>query len=145
MAIRNGMPRLRFIPALRQWLDAVRRREARQRHPRPTTCQLCGRASTQRRRTKRYCSPACKQRAYRIQRRVRMLRQTTGVLTVEAIYPALTARLRAMQADGLTSRQIATRLNRQGVPTLSGLPRWDADTVLGFTVRNAVVSVSAYQ
>ena len=54
----------------------------------------------------------------------------------------MTRFVRAMQDEGLTNRQIAARLNREGVPTVNGEPRWDADMVLAFTLRNTVCTVS---
>jgi excisionase family DNA binding protein len=42
---------------------------------------------------------------------------------------ALVSRLRAMHAQGLSHHTIATRLNAEGVPTLSGKGTWQKGTV----------------
>jgi excisionase family DNA binding protein len=41
----------------------------------------------------------------------------------------LVARLQAMKAKGLTLQAIATQLNAEGVPTISGRGRWQAGTI----------------
>ena len=53
-----------------------------------------------------------------------------GIGAPEPSRQALKARIWAMDEAGLTKRQIANRLNKEGVPvgTVSG--RWDVDTVL---------------
>jgi Recombinase len=38
-------------------------------------------------------------------------------------------RLQAMQAEGLSLQAIANRLNKEGIPTLSGKGRWQKDTI----------------
>jgi hypothetical protein len=52
----------------------------------------------------------------------------------------LEARIRAMDASGLTKRQIAHRLNKEGVPAGTPSGRWDVDTVLAWLVTNHVIS-----
>jgi excisionase family DNA binding protein len=42
---------------------------------------------------------------------------------------ALVARLQALKAEGLTLQAIATQLNAEGVPTISGRGAWQAGTV----------------
>jgi hypothetical protein len=42
---------------------------------------------------------------------------------------ALVARLQAMRANGLKLQAIATQLNAEGVPTISGRGHWQAGTV----------------
>jgi hypothetical protein len=42
---------------------------------------------------------------------------------------AVLTRLRAMQAEGLSLRTMANRLNAEGVPTLSGKGRWQQGTI----------------
>jgi Recombinase len=42
---------------------------------------------------------------------------------------ALLKQLRAMQAEGLSLQAIANRLNKEGVPTLSGKGRWQKGTI----------------
>jgi Recombinase len=42
---------------------------------------------------------------------------------------AVLKRLRAMQAEGLSMQAIANRLNKEGVPTLSGKGRWQKGTI----------------
>jgi len=51
------------------------------------------------------------------------------VETPQARKAALLARLRALKAEGLSSQQIATQLNREGVPTMSGGGQWQQGTV----------------
>lgn len=51
---------------------------------------------------------------------------------------ALLQRLRAMQAEGLSLQAIATRLNEDGVPTLSGTGRWQKGTVGKLLVQEAM-------
>jgi Recombinase len=41
----------------------------------------------------------------------------------------LMTRLRAMQAEGLSLQAMANRLNKEGVPTLSGKGRWQKGTI----------------
>jgi excisionase family DNA binding protein len=50
-------------------------------------------------------------------------------LSYEQRKPALLARMRAMQAEGLRLQQIADRLNREGEPTLSHKGTWKKGTV----------------
>jgi excisionase family DNA binding protein len=50
----------------------------------------------------------------------------------EARKAALLARLQAMHAEGLSTQAIATQLNREGVPTLSGRGQWQRGTVANF-------------
>jgi excisionase family DNA binding protein len=50
-------------------------------------------------------------------------------LTPQARKAALVSRLRAMQAQGLSHHAIATRLNAEGVPTLTGRGQWQKGTV----------------
>jgi excisionase family DNA binding protein len=68
-----------------------------------------------------------------------------GVGAPEPDNQVLEARIRAMHADGLTKRQIANQLNKEGVPagTVSG--RWDVDTVLAWLATNAVYDPAAWQ
>jgi hypothetical protein len=42
---------------------------------------------------------------------------------------ALVSRLRALQAQGLSHQAITTRLNVEGMPTLSGKGTWQKGTV----------------
>jgi ssDNA-binding Zn-finger/Zn-ribbon topoisomerase 1 len=71
----QGHPQRRVCwSPLCQWLDAERRRAAQRRTPRAAPCKTCGRVSPLRRTTKHYCTPACKQKAYRARRRVLMQR-----------------------------------------------------------------------
>jgi Recombinase len=42
---------------------------------------------------------------------------------------AVLQRLQALQAEGLSLQKIADRLNREGVPTLSGKGRWQKGTI----------------
>jgi hypothetical protein len=42
---------------------------------------------------------------------------------------AILTRLRAMQAEGLSLQAMANRLNKEGVPTLSGKGRWQKGTI----------------
>ena len=51
-------------PRCRSLLQSARRRRERA-EPRPRTCDACGAAFTPPRKDGRYCSPACRQRAYR--------------------------------------------------------------------------------
>jgi hypothetical protein len=62
----------------------------------------------------------------------------------EAYNQALGSRIRAMDADGLTKRQIANRLNKEAVP--AGMPsgRWDEDTVLAWLQTNGVYEPPAW-
>jgi predicted nucleic acid-binding Zn ribbon protein len=70
-----GLPQRRVCPSpLCQWLSAERRREARRLPLRSSRCPECGRAFPIRRSTGRYCSAACKQRAYRHRRRYGLTR-----------------------------------------------------------------------
>ena len=52
---------------------------------------------------------------------------------------ALEAQIRAMDAAGLTLRQIANRLNKAGEPAGTETGRWDVDTVFVWLVPNAWV------
>jgi excisionase family DNA binding protein len=61
-----------------------------------------------------------------------------GVGAPEPSNQALEAHIRAMHAAGLTKRQIANRLNKEGVPAGTVTGRWDEDTVLAWLVPNAV-------
>jgi hypothetical protein len=54
---------------------------------------------------------------------------TPTVVTLQARKAALVARLQAMRADGLSLRAIASQLNSERVPTLSGRGHWLAGTV----------------
>jgi excisionase family DNA binding protein len=49
----------------------------------------------------------------------------------------LERRIRAMHADSLTKRQIANRLNKEGVPAGTETGRWDVDTVEAWLTPNA--------
>jgi excisionase family DNA binding protein len=42
---------------------------------------------------------------------------------------ALLARLQAMKAEGMSTQAIATQLNREGLPTISGRGQWQKGTV----------------
>jgi excisionase family DNA binding protein len=53
----------------------------------------------------------------------------SAVETHEARKAALLARLQALKAEGLSTQAIATRLNREGLPTLSGRGSWQRGTV----------------
>jgi DNA-binding MarR family transcriptional regulator len=53
---------------------------------------------------------------------------------------ALEARIRAMHASGLTKRQMANRLNKEGEPAGTPNGRWDVDTVLAWLETNATDS-----
>ena len=50
-------------------------------------------------------------------------------MTPQARKAALVARLRALQAEGLSHHAIAERLNAEGLPTLSGRGQWQRGTV----------------
>jgi excisionase family DNA binding protein len=52
-----------------------------------------------------------------------------AVETHEARKAALLARLQALQAAGMSTQAIATQLNREGVPTLSGRGQWQKGTI----------------
>jgi excisionase family DNA binding protein len=54
---------------------------------------------------------------------------TAPTLSAEARKAALLARLQAMKAEGLSTQEIAKRLNREGVLTLSGRGQWQRGTV----------------
>jgi excisionase family DNA binding protein len=49
----------------------------------------------------------------------------------------LERRIRAMDKAGLTKRQIANQLNKEGVPAGTETGRWDVDTVLAWLETNA--------
>lgn len=49
----------------------------------------------------------------------------------------LERRIRAMHADGLTNRQIANRLNKEGLPAGTETGRWDVTNVQAWLVTNA--------
>jgi excisionase family DNA binding protein len=49
--------------------------------------------------------------------------------TLQARKAALLARLRALRAEGRSSQAIATQLNAEGVPTVSGRGQWQKGTV----------------
>jgi excisionase family DNA binding protein len=49
----------------------------------------------------------------------------------------LERRIRAMDKEGKTKRQIANRLNKEGVRAGTETGRWDEDTVLAWLVTNA--------
>jgi excisionase family DNA binding protein len=49
--------------------------------------------------------------------------------TPQARKAALLSRLRAMKSQGLSTQAIATQLNREGVPTLSGRGEWKKGTI----------------
>jgi len=54
---------------------------------------------------------------------------TRALKTQQARKAALLARLQAMQAQGLSTQAMATQLNREGVPTLSGRGTWQKGTI----------------
>ncbi|MGH2393989.1 MAG: recombinase family protein, partial [Candidatus Limnocylindria bacterium] len=51
------------------------------------------------------------------------------VETPQARKAALVARLRPMKAAGMNMQAIATQLNTEGVPTISGRGQWQKGTV----------------
>jgi hypothetical protein len=53
----------------------------------------------------------------------------TSQLVMSEPKAAVLQRLQAMQAEGLSLRKIADRLNHEGVPTLSGKGRWQKGTI----------------
>jgi excisionase family DNA binding protein len=57
--------------------------------------------------------------------------------TPQARKAALVSRLRAMHARGLSHQAIATRLNAEGVPTLSGKGTWQKGTVSNLLAQEA--------
>jgi Arc/MetJ-type ribon-helix-helix transcriptional regulator len=62
------------------------------------------------------------------------------IRAIEERHSAMQAKIREMADTGLTNRQIANRLNKQGVPTGVVGVRWDEDRVLAYTITNAGVS-----
>jgi excisionase family DNA binding protein len=58
-------------------------------------------------------------------------------VTPQARKAALVSRLRAMHAQGLSQQTIATRLNAEGVPTLSGKGTWQKGTVSNLLAQEA--------
>jgi excisionase family DNA binding protein len=50
---------------------------------------------------------------------------------------ALVSRLRAMHAQGLSHQAIATQLNTEGVPTLTGRGQWQKGTVSNLLAQEA--------
>jgi excisionase family DNA binding protein len=55
--------------------------------------------------------------------------QTPDLIDPQQRKAALVARLRALQAQGLSLQAIATQLNVEGVPTISGKGRWQKGTI----------------
>lgn len=64
-----------------------------------------------------------------VERPERSVERLTPVKTSTPAKAAVLARFRAMLADGLSYREIAARLNAEGVPTLSGQGRWHPGTL----------------
>jgi excisionase family DNA binding protein len=58
-------------------------------------------------------------------------------VTPQARKAALVSRLRAMHAQGLSHHAIATKLNVEGVPTLSGKGTWQKGTVSNLLAQEA--------
>jgi excisionase family DNA binding protein len=60
---------------------------------------------------------------------------TPAAETPQARKAALLPRLQAMHAQGLSTQAIATQLNREGLPTISGRGQWQRGTVANLLAR----------